>query len=110
MIPNCSVAVLLVACCGCVPALYIVQPIAASVNDNNNNKVAACIEVLSHMCGPATSNGQHNSTAGVLQCDACAGKHQAILKTAGCTATEVQGWCSTADDVADKCCLSLIHI
>ena len=39
-----------------------------------------------------------NSSAGVLRCDACAGRHQLQLRQAGCTAEDVQQWCAVVAD------------
>ena len=51
-----------------------------------------CSETLFASC-PA-GGGKQLGGAGVVQCDACAGKHQVALKAAGCTASEVQMWCA----------------
>jgi hypothetical protein len=36
------------------------------------------------------------SAKGVMNCDACASSHEPTLHAAGCTATEVQAWCTNA--------------
>lgn len=56
---------------------------------NASNK---CAVALAAACS-AVATG--DTTASVLKCDACAGKHQKSLKRAGCTAPEVQSWCTT---------------
>jgi hypothetical protein len=54
-----------------------------------------CSQALRDSCPTAARN-----SAGVLQCDSCAGKHQDALKAAGCTAPEVQEWCTAGTDSA----------
>ena len=41
-----------------------------------------------------------------MQCDACAGQHQQILKRANCAAEEVQAWCAWG---VDPCCKEVAH-
>ena len=52
-----------------------------------------CSDALSASC--PRSRG-HRSAAGVIKCDACAGKSQPALKAASCTASEIQEWCAAA--------------
>ena len=53
----------------------------------------ACSTALASACSQPTTKG----SKGVLQCDACVGRHQRELLSAGCTAAEVQSWCVSHD-------------
>eukprot|EP01048_Picozoa_sp_COSAG05_P019940 COSAG05_NODE_3261_length_2197_cov_1.044328_1_plen_580_part_10 len=59
------------------------------VNDHLKNH--ACAVALSTAC-PLLR--QETTTAGVIQCDSCAGQHQGALKHAQCTSEQVQQWCA----------------
>ena len=57
-----------------------------------------CSQALRESCPTAV----RTDSAGILHCDSCAGKHQDALKAAGCTAPEIQEWCTvgTADSTS----------
>ena len=63
---------------------------------NTNN---ACIEALVAACPKFTAK----SGESVIQCDTCAGRHQQALRTANCTATEVQSWCVNTEHAPSPC-------
>ena len=51
-----------------------------------------CTVALAATCSEVSIGA---TTASVIKCDACAGKHQEFLRRTGCTALEVQSWCTT---------------
>ena len=50
----------------------------------------SCSQMLRDSCPAAV-----RSSTGILQCDSCAAHHQGALKASGCTAQEVQEWCTS---------------
>ena len=62
------------------------QPAAATSSPSGTT----CAQVLASACLDKV-----RTTAGVLRCDACAGTNQARLRSAGCSASEVQAWCNS---------------
>ena len=53
--------------------------------------ITSCTQALASACP-----GKDRTQAGVLRCDACTGINQARLRSAGCSASVVQTWCSAA--------------
>ena len=53
----------------------------------------ACATALQAAC-PRTPPRRERTAAGVMLCDACAGKHQQSLRASSCSAADVQSWCA----------------
>ena len=77
--------------------------VAVGLPTGSPREGASCAAVLNASCPRWPPRNRHAAVAStVLQCDTCAGKHQAALAQAGCTAAEVQTWCAAKKD-AQQC-------
>ena len=92
-------------------ALALLLPVVASTT-GGDGKPPSCAAVLMAAC-PHHHHGERigsssvgSSSRAVMQCDACAGQHQQILKRANCAAEEVQAWCAWG---VDPCCKEVAH-
>eukprot|EP01050_Picozoa_sp_SAG11_P019699 SAG11_NODE_3183_length_2625_cov_13.427680_1_plen_294_part_00 len=57
----------------------------------------------------STCPRRYGSTPTQTECGICAGRHQSVLRQAGCTATAVHRWCAAAGAGARQPCVPLLN-